>query len=221
MSYMFLRVRIRQCQCLFSLGSTPLSKPMHTWQCSVERSIPLLSAVKRQPHGLRPFFSDDVEHSARPVMVLGPGEYEDQEADSTSTESCKKATDETLALWPLSSCTHSPVSLRQSRTVSQEADAISAESGEKTTDLTESLWPLSSCTYSPVSLRQSRTVQSSEALVTKKHKVVPSIKALAISQLHTVLIVIGNHPVGLSLVTNLEDVLAFEAAGIVGDCGSW
>jgi hypothetical protein len=160
------------------------------------------------------FFSDYVEHSVRPVMVLGPGEYEDKEADPTSTESCEKATDETLALWPLSSCTHSPVSLRQSRTVqsseadatsaescekatdetlalgplsscthspvslhqsrtvSQEAEAISAESGEKTTDLTESLWPLSSCTYSPVSLRQSRTVQSSEALATKKHKVV-------------------------------------------------
>jgi hypothetical protein len=59
------------------------------------------------------------------------------DADASLAESCEKATELTVLLWPSSVCRHAPLLASQILTVlSPDADASLAESCEKATELT-------------------------------------------------------------------------------------
>src|SRR4051794_36442336 len=73
------------------------------------------------------------------------------DADTSRFESCEKATEQTPATWPVSTCKQSPHLASQIITVrSNEADASFVESCENTTDSIEPLWPLSICAQLPL-----------------------------------------------------------------------
>jgi hypothetical protein len=85
------------------------------------------------------------------------------EPDASCRESCEKATELILSIWPLHVCRSLPVLVSQSRRVlSFEPDTKCCELCEKAMELTEPVWPLYVCRSLPVSASQSRRVQSIE-----------------------------------------------------------